>query len=184
MDIFGESMISATAYSLATVLDIMALSPGHPIPRVLPAVPALSTAHSHYSPPPSYGQHDVVPSPTRPLPQVPFTLSPHGSPPHASTSMLLVPPPVSLPQRSHSPTCPPYPPTPPPPDSTFLVGPSTKVLAEVDDHDEQQGSSDLNRECTVMNSDKEAPDGVQVSLWWPQRLGMPTQYILARTKYH
>jgi hypothetical protein len=42
---------------------------------------------------------------------------------------------------------------------------------------EQQGSSDLKRECIVMDSDKEVPDGVQVSLWWPQRLGMPTQYI-------
>lgn len=137
MDIFGESMIST--YSLATVLDdIVAWRPWPTHPSVLPAVPALSIAHSHYSPPPSYGQHDVVPSPTRPLPQVPFTLSPHGSPPYASTSTLLVPPPASLPQRSHSPTCPPYapyPPTPPPPDSTILAEPSTKVLAEVDDHD-------------------------------------------------
>lgn len=50
---------------------------------------------------------------------------------------------------------------------------------------EQQGSSDLKRECIVqMDSDKEVPDGVQVSLWWPQRLGMPMQYILAWTKHH
>jgi len=49
-----------------------------------------------------------------------------------------------------------------------LIRSMTKFwFADMVDMIEQQGSSDLKRECIVMDSDKEVPDGVQVSLWWP-----------------
>ncbi|KAG2145557.1 hypothetical protein BD769DRAFT_1636328 [Suillus cothurnatus] len=165
------------------MLTVVHLQP-RPPPR---ALLTLSPTPSSYNRPPPYGsprEYDlplVVPSPTHPLPRIPpapFPAHSHHSPPppYASTSTLL---PVPFTQTSQLPICPPHPPTPsPPPDNTFLIGPSTRVLEEVDN--KQHGSNDSKSESVVLDSDEEVHDGVHANMWWLQRT--PTRATSAGEK--